>query len=997
MYKAFRWSLLLATAGLCSFSPSQAGAQSKTFTTNADFDGGTITNTCHGPGGSLNCWDQTPDQLVLGRTQVSKVNRVWADNYKMGWVVGIDAATGRQFARFDSAVVSINGQATGGQPSAKVSGAYFCDFSTKGNCPGRVTTDTNGDVWIINRAFGQQGTLSKFSGSLGHCIDRNNNGVIDTSNDANGDGIVDPDNPNEYFAQKDECILATIPLGAPGALPRGVAVDKKGKIWASTFNGQQVFRFNPNEPVKLEAVINLKDGQYPPQVNTNTPYSMATGKDHVFLSGAGGYVVRIHIDTLEVDYANCTGTYGVVADPGGDVAYFGGYFSGGNLYRANFADKSCLAVNKGTAITAVTLDLDGNVWASGYGNGTLHKSDPNNLGDIITFGNVGANPHGLSVDFSGRIWSIMHSAPFIKVFDTNGTPVGLPVTPSLMAPTGYNYDPYLYSDFTGAQIDRQAPYIRLGSWEGSFDGGANGIPWNTVRWNQEPQGVIPDETTVVFSARSADTPDLLGQAAYEPVQNGVPFNDLKGRYIQVKADFTGPGYATPILSDVSVQGPCAVTGQDCCLSDGDCTAPDLCTQAFCPGPGQVCQFKPTAGCCMTDADCNDKNSCTTDSCPTPGQACAHDAQPGCCNTNADCDDNEACTADLCTGPGGTCSHKEINGCCYKDADCNTGSQCLSGKCPGPGQLCEIDPIPGCCAADSDCNDGDACTIDKCDVAKHTCNKPQQEADCCKTDADCDDKDPCTTDQCSGPGGKCKHKEIAECCTDKSPEVGQPCDPPKSPNDKAPCAAGKLSCKGNKLVCDGAVKPSQEVCDGIDNDCDGQVDTGSSLCPTGKACSKGLCASKCKEGEFPCATGFTCDSGYCLPIGGTGGAGGNGSGGAAGGKAQGGAAGGVAAGGASAGGASAGGGKTTGGAAGAVAAGGGKTTGGAAGGVAAGGASAGGGTGDGAATDAASSDSGGCGCQVPGSSGGPAGSAGLLALVAGLALQRRAGRRTRKGA
>jgi hypothetical protein len=259
-----RWILALVL-----LTPA-ASAQKKVYTTNADFDGGSGSNVCHGPASKLDCWDNTPDQLVLGRTRVSKLARVWADNYYMGWIVGIDSNTGRQFARFDSAITHINGKATGGQPAATVNGGpHFCNWSNTGNCPGRVTTDTNGDVWIINRAFGQIGTLAKFSGTIDHCIDRNGNGVIDTSSDVNGDGIVNPQDPAEYFGQNDECILATIPLGGHNHVPRGVAVDKKGKIWASTYNGRQVFRFNPNEPVALEATINL------PQTAASTPTSLS--------------------------------------------------------------------------------------------------------------------------------------------------------------------------------------------------------------------------------------------------------------------------------------------------------------------------------------------------------------------------------------------------------------------------------------------------------------------------------------------------------------------------------------------------------------------------------------------------------------------------------------------------------------------------------------------------------------------------------------------------
>ena len=145
-----------------------ADAQTKKFTTNADFDTGTLNNVVHVPA----------NQIVLGPTPVSKTNIVWSTNYLYGYVVRLDTLTGKQTGRFDSALVSINGTLTGARPAQE-----YCNFSSTGNCPGRVAVDTNGDVWIVNRAFGAQGTLSKFSGNIAHCIDRNNNGVIDTSFD----------------------------------------------------------------------------------------------------------------------------------------------------------------------------------------------------------------------------------------------------------------------------------------------------------------------------------------------------------------------------------------------------------------------------------------------------------------------------------------------------------------------------------------------------------------------------------------------------------------------------------------------------------------------------------------------------------------------------------------------------------------------------------------------------------------------------------------------
>ncbi|HQP39461.1 MAG TPA: hypothetical protein PLI95_29965, partial [Polyangiaceae bacterium] len=187
----------MIAASLVSASGS---AQTRTFTLTGDFDNGSLTKL-----NNVQVKPETavPDgRVVLGPTAVSKTRLVWVSNTSPGgtspgWIVRIDTTTGKQTARFDSALISINGQPTGAPATY--------------NLPGRVAVDANGDVWIINRAYNgtTQGSLSKFSGDISHCIDRNNNGVIDTSRDANGDGIVDPlkkygsvpDNEAEYYGQ----------------------------------------------------------------------------------------------------------------------------------------------------------------------------------------------------------------------------------------------------------------------------------------------------------------------------------------------------------------------------------------------------------------------------------------------------------------------------------------------------------------------------------------------------------------------------------------------------------------------------------------------------------------------------------------------------------------------------------------------------------------------------------------------------------------------------
>jgi hypothetical protein len=121
------------------------------------------------------------------------------------------------------------------------SGPNHIGLNPQQNRPSRTAVDFNGDVWVANRAFGYQQSVTKIANSMNDCIERNGIPGIQTSSDVNNDGVITTDcdgnnlpddastvctngRAHEFYGLDDECILFTTAYGAPNSYGRPLAL-----------------------------------------------------------------------------------------------------------------------------------------------------------------------------------------------------------------------------------------------------------------------------------------------------------------------------------------------------------------------------------------------------------------------------------------------------------------------------------------------------------------------------------------------------------------------------------------------------------------------------------------------------------------------------------------------------------------------------------------------------------------------------------------------------
>ena len=322
-----------------------------------------------------------------------------------------------------------------------------------------------------------------------------------------------------------------------------------------------------------------------------------------------------------------------------------------------------------------------------------------------------------------------------------------------------------------------------------------------------------------------------------------------------------------------------LTDQNCVTGyckDGYCAEPSCSDATKNQGESDVDCGGPCGGCalgeaCVTGGDC-DSGSCAGGVCATVAPACDDGQQNG---GESDVDCGGGCAAcgfgKACGGAGDCASGLCEQGLCAAPASCDDGAK--------NGGEADIDCGGPCkaCATGKYCNEHEDCLSVTCvfGICKEpTCaddvqNQGEADVDCggpCQACADgmiCADPQDCQSLYCwQGTCVSCEDGEKNGSETDVDCGGGCPkCGLGDSCLSASDCSTGGceggLCCSPN--ACGACSSTPNEICDGVDNDCDGQTDESSQI-GSAPSCDKqaGVCAgakSACKGSQ-----GWTCDSG-----------------------------------------------------------------------------------------------------------------------------------------
>lgn len=501
--------------------------------------------------------------LVLSSSRAES-HDAWIANYRFGTVTRIDTRTGRQLGEYDSVLLDgTNGAAPPGQE---------CEVERAGgNCPSRTAVDRRGNVYVANRAFFGQATVTKIAALREDCVDRDGDGAIATSSDRDGDGIIERSVPGEFLGQRDECLLWTVDVGRRNAVARAIAVDARGHVWVGLYEAREALELDP-ESGRVLGTVHLGSLQ---------PYGAAASHDgRVWMTGvANGALVAIDTVTRRVVETamvgspdRCSGSYGIAVGPDGIVWLAGFLCPWIYAYDPRTRATRAFDLPRSGVTRGIAVDADGVVYVASSHEylrftprGTIDASPPLARVTIVDprarparveilgtreapLPGAGSTGVGLA---DGHLWLVNQDSSTV-------TRIHLATREVREFSTGTA--PYTYSDFTGYAL---RTFVSPNGTLRTVLAGCTVGPtaWERVDWSAD----VPPGTSVSLRIRTASTPEGLRDARWvgpfrsRPTDLALPPGPVESeRFAELELSLDSGGTdRSPRVEELVVQYHCA--------------------------------------------------------------------------------------------------------------------------------------------------------------------------------------------------------------------------------------------------------------------------------------------------------------------------------------------------------------------------------------------------------------------------------------------------------
>ena len=502
----------------------QTCSAERTYTVNADFDEGTLNGLEH---------TTVADQLQLIQGETTTYPVMWIANAGEDTVSKFDTTNGDELARYPTWF------------RVQMGPVWNSHGGWDGAAPSRTAVDAYGNVYVANRQFSGVTNVIKIMANEADCVDRNSNGVIDTSRDLDSNGQIDAtevlpvvDNGNGFLDIgdfQDECVKWVSNVGSSGAVGRSLAIDMQGNIWVGLYYTSQYYKLSSVDGSILYGPIST---------GYHTPYGALVDKNGILWGASlSSNMLRLDTNTYDVQVISIPqGTYGIAigySQTGYTQVYLGGTSYTYTQYDSETGTLSNPA-ERYYYTGGLAVDKDGNIVAGCDGDGTVTKFAPDGSEIWHAAAQDGSGyAHGTVIDSNNDVWLVyLYGDKVAKYSGVDGTPLGAFNT---------GITPYTYSDATGLGLRSS---LKVGTWDVVFNSEQQNTVFNAVSWNSD----VPEESTMEVRVRSSN--DMSTWSSWEVVTNGDPLTVPNGQYLEIESTMTSPQNTSPILFDLTVNGVC---------------------------------------------------------------------------------------------------------------------------------------------------------------------------------------------------------------------------------------------------------------------------------------------------------------------------------------------------------------------------------------------------------------------------------------------------------